>query len=546
MINNERIKSGFDAEVMIGRGWFLTAIQTLIENGVLSLPLGITITDVEIIDDPEWDLDLTTSIENFIVKARLSIENKKFLFVADFNDTTFEIDLPSFGKLAATPTLKKVLGDNDHENAMALLINLDIRATPQNEEPLPAGEHLPRGNEDQAVSFLPNGQHIALGIARESFFRFANNIWHTELRDEDGSHPLPKPGEDKKGNWKKVKVSVNKNRIKFTLQGVVPIDLWPDADVKLELELKPKIVDGKLTFSIDTDLDVDTGFWGDVLAFTIGALIGVIVAIFTGGLVLIPSFGLGAVIFLEIGEFVAGEVIERMIVAKDSDGKVISSLFCQNEVVKFASPKASDDSFSVGVFDAIPTSIPIHVDKDDPLYNRMVTVNSVFDEIQLDGNGLTVAGKSAPSEMFEPQEAKLVESSYAQDKLIQLKYQIPSTNNEMVLDLNSVFDRLKENELKPPLKHFPSIGDAIIQMPAGKLCCPCLKPTQIQRKKTIITRIKFSSGLELNTQDAVSLQDKAGIYLKGLQLIHPKDGNPYFRAPANETTEDNFESLPEY
>lgn len=31
-----------------------------------------------------------------------------------------------------------------------------------------------------------------------------------------------------------------------------------------------------------------------------------------------------------------------------------------------------------------------------------------------------------------------------------------------------------------------------------------------------------------------------------LQLIHPKNGKPYFRAPANESTDDNLESLPEF
>jgi hypothetical protein len=73
-----------------------------------------------------------------------------------------------------------------------------------------------------------------------------------------------------------------------------------------------------------------------------------------------------------------------------------------------------------------------------------------------------------------------------------------------------------------------------------------LIPTHIRRKDTVITRIKFDTGLELNTSDAVLLQDNAGVYLKGLQLIHPKNYNPYFRAPANKTEADNFEELSEF
>jgi hypothetical protein len=73
-----------------------------------------------------------------------------------------------------------------------------------------------------------------------------------------------------------------------------------------------------------------------------------------------------------------------------------------------------------------------------------------------------------------------------------------------------------------------------------------LIPTHIKRKATVITRIKFDTGLELDTADAVLLQDKAGVYLKGLQLIHPSNANPYFRAPANETKADNLEELPRF
>ncbi|MEZ4917734.1 MAG: hypothetical protein R2792_01415 [Saprospiraceae bacterium] len=392
MIDTTRIQSGFDAELMIGKKWFLTAINTLEANGVLDLPNGISIVDINVIDDPDWDLELITNL-GIRVKAKMSISNNKFSFLTDFNNTSFEINMPNLGRLAGTPSLKKVIGDSEYENAMALLFNLDIRASAQDLEPLPPGQHVPRGNPDDAQSFLPTGQHIALGIPREAFFRFGNNIWHTQLRDVDGSHPLPQPGDSKRGDWKRVKVSVTQERIRFTLEGEVPIDLWPDANVYLELDLKPKLVDGKLTFSIDTDLDVDTGFWGDVLAFTIGALVGLLIAFFTGGLILIPSIGLGAVIVLEIVEYAAGEIIERIIVAKDEHGNVIKSFVCDDQLVKLASPKPSEGGFSINVLDAIPSSIPIFVDQNDPLFNRMLIVKAIFDEIKLNGKGLAVAGK---------------------------------------------------------------------------------------------------------------------------------------------------------
>lgn len=545
MVDTSRIQSGFDAELQLGRLWFLTAIQALIDNGVIELPDIVSITDVQIIDDPDWDLEMQTNI-GITVNASVEIIDNKFVFTTDFDDNDFEIDLPNFGQLAAPPLLQKVIGDNDFENVMSLLINLDLRASAQNEEPLPAGDHLQRGNPDNAVTFLPNGQHVALGLAKESFRRFANNIWHTELRDDDGSHPLPQPGEDKKGDWKRVKVSLNKHRIKFTLEGEVPIDLWPDADVSLELKLKPKLENGKLTFAIDTDLDVDTGFWGDVLAFTVGALLGLLIAIFTGGLVLVPALGLGAVIILEVAEYVVGEVIERRIVARDSDGRQLTHQVCSEEIVKFGFPQPTDDGISIGALDAIPTSIPVFNDTDDALFIRTVAIAAIYDEITLDGKGLAVAGKSEPAELFEPQVARLVESTYEQDDLKQLRYTVPSTGDEVTLELDEVMVRLSDNELRPPVKAESELDDLVLDIPSGKLCCPCLKPTHIRRVDTVITRIRFDTGLELNTADAVRLQDNAGVYLQGLQLIHPSNANPYFRAPANQTEEDNFEELPEF
>ena len=389
--------------------------------------------------------------------------------------------------------------------------------------------------------------NIALGLARETFQRIANDIWHTKLRDVDGSHPLPKPGEDKKGDWNKVKVSVTRERIKFTLEGVVPIDIWPDADVTLDLRVKPKLGNGKLTFEIDTDIDVDTGFWGDVLAFTAGALLGFIIALFTGGLLLIPALGLGAVIVLEVVEHIVGEVFERRIVAKNNNGNLLTNRTCSDEIIKFAFPKAScDDGISLGALDAIPTSIPVFTDTNDLLFTRTVVVGANYDDITLDGKGLAIAGKCGPGNLFEPHVARLVESTYEQADLMKLKYRVSSSGLEVTLDFTEVMGRLAENELRPPIRVESDLGDPELDIPSGKLCCPCLTPTHIRRSDTIITRIKFDTGIELNMSDAVLLQDNAGVYLKGLELIHPSNANPYFRAPANETNTDNFEELSEF
>ncbi len=252
------------------------------------------------------------------------------------------------------------------------------------------------------------------------------------------------------------------------------------------------------------------------------------------------------VILFEIGEYVVGEVVERRIIAKDANGRLLSHQMCDDDILKFGFPKPPENSISIGALDAVPSSIPVYSDTSDPLYTKVVVVKADYDEITLDGKGLAIAGKSGPGELYEPQVARLVESIYENDILKQLRYEVPSTGNEVTLDLGEVLNRLDDNELRPPVKAESDIEDPDLVIPSGKLCCPCLTPEFIRREDTVITRIKFDTGLELNTADAVLLQDNAGVYLKGLQLIHPNNAHAYFRAPANETERDNFEELPRF
>lgn len=543
MLDTSRIQSGFDAELQLGGPWFLTAIQ-----GAIKLPGGISITNVDVIDDPHWHLEMQTNSDDLTIKAKVEIKDNKIVFTTDFHDYSFEIDMPNFDGLDGTPELARVIGSGGFENAMSLLFNFEIHAVAQDQNPDKV--HLGRGNKDYAVSFLPSGQHIAFGLARETFKRFANHIWHAMLRAPDGSHPLPPLPGDMQGEWEKVKVSVTKERIKYTLEGTVPIDLWPDPQVTAEIELKPKLENGELGLSSDVDLDADTGFWGAVLGFTAFALFGFLLNQFTGGLVMIPQLGGLEIIFLEVVLYWVAEKeeprIKSMIVVKDSSGHQLTYQTCDEKIIKLAFPKDPDPFIIDLLLENVNTAIPVSSDTGDPLFTRSVALSAYYDEITLDGTGLAVAGKSGHAELLQPQVATLVESIYEQDDLKELKYTVPSSGNEVTLDLGEVLDRLAENELRPPVKTESVLADPELVIPSGKICCPCLIPTHIRRKDTVITRIKFDTGLELNTSDAVRLQDNAGVYLKGLQLIHPSNANPYFRSPPNETKVDNLEELPEF
>lgn len=63
---------------------------------------------------------------------------------------------------------------------------------------------------------------------------------------------------------------------------------------------------------------------------------------------------------------------------------------------------------------------------------------------------------------------------------------------------------------------------------------------------TIIREFEFANGARLLVPDAVALQDAGAIVLRGYQLIHPRNYNPYFRAPADSSVANNLESLPTF
>ena len=63
---------------------------------------------------------------------------------------------------------------------------------------------------------------------------------------------------------------------------------------------------------------------------------------------------------------------------------------------------------------------------------------------------------------------------------------------------------------------------------------------------TIIREFEFADGTRLLVPDAVALHDAGAIVLRGYQLIHPRNYNPYFPAPADSSVANNLESLPTF
>ena len=220
------------------------------------------------------------------------------------------------------------------------------------------------------------------------------------------------------------------------------------------------------------------------------------------------------------------------------------TLACQDDVVVEA--QVPQDGSLVDAFvSAVPKSIPVGSDNPEPIYERTVLVQNVFDDFQIDEHGMAFAAMVQPTERFQPLVAKLVDKQREADQLKTLTYEAED-GTKVEITLADVLQRMQEAELKAPLHILPLPEDAEVRQPEGRLPSVCMTATAIQRKKTIVRNIQFSTGLDLSVPEAVALQDAGAIVLRGLQLIHPKNAHPYFRAFADKTTDNNFESLPKF
>jgi hypothetical protein len=559
MIDTLRIASGFDVELQLGGKWFMTAIQLLIDKGIISIPgFSITINDVRISGEVNWDLEIDVDGFDTSVLAKATLNDTGTEMSLTFNIPLIPEQTIPFGALdniIGIPALVKCLGDTEHESALAILANLKLQTPNQSDEPLSDEEILlqVRGNADNAVSFLPIGSHIAFGMGKETYQRFANNLWHTELRADDGTHPLP-DDTDRKGTWDKVSMRGSDGKIIIKLEGEVPIDLWPDADVTITLTLTPTINDGKLSFIIESDTDVDTGVLGDIFAFfgggIAGGIVGFLIGLLTGGILVavLVGAGIGAivgVIVLEIAEVVIEGIVQKKIQAK-INGEPIENLHCNEKgIVQIATP--SSDGFNLSILDSIPTSIAISTENpvDEPLYKSSLLVTSIYDELSANADGFGVAGTSATEERFQPEIVTLTSVKYLDEDLLTLTFQT-ETGEEQELSKDEVITRASEGELKAPFKLFSKPDGATLRIPEGRLACTCLKPTAINEPHTIVEEIEFENGVRMRVKDAIELQDVAALIIQGYQLIHPRDYNAYYRAKADFFKDNNFESLPKF
>lgn len=567
MIDTTRIRTGFDVEVNLGAGWILVALRALNETGRLLADAPspfdedatLSIDSVEITPDGPRDIEVGATIDGIPVTilATLSLQegdDGTELVVDTTIPNTDPIVVPfdALADLAEPPVLVKLDGDDGIDPSFAVLANLDLRASPQSGDPLPEDQHVPRGEPLLAQSFLPEGSDITIGVGRDTFPRFANDVWHTQLRVEDGSHPLPDE-QDKRGEWKVVRMEPRSKGFRLTMLGTVPIDLFPDGKVTVTVDLTPRIENGALAFDFDIDTDVDTGLLGDLWSAVLGGFVGLILGAFTGGILITAGTGaILAVVALEVTEVIVNGKVRKQVRARLEDEPLGSVLSCSDdEVIVEAIPPDDDDGVALGPLDAIPRSILIDESNPDPVHTRFVLVTTTYTDFAIDGSGFAALGTASGTERFVPRRASLVRKETG-DNGERLVYETLDPDDEepatieVDVDLAEAIDRATEGGLNPPLRLYPLPAEADQTLVDGKIPSVCLRATNVRRARTVVTDIRFDTGLELTVPEAVALQDAGAIVVAGTQLIHPRNSRPYFRSFPDGTTENNFENLPPF
>jgi hypothetical protein len=551
MITTTLIASGFDVELDLGGGWFTTTLIAL--DSVSNTPIGVTSVEVAV-DEPGFELRIFTAVGSDLANIEINDDGSQLTISTLATGITKTIPFGALSGLSGTPVLVKLVGDADHENVIAVLANLKLQVEAQDEEP--TDTPVPRGDATAAVSFLPLGKHIAFGMGKATYQRLANNTWHTDLRAEDGTHPLPDAA-GKIGDWESASMSASGGKLRIRLEGNVPadspvIDVIPDPHVTITLIITPSVSNGELLFQIETDTDIDAGLLGDLFAAISGGVLGFVIAIIAGAtlggaLIVAGIVAAGLVIVLEAAEYIAEGIVQKRIRAK-IDGAALPDILCnQDGIVQIATPPASEEeTFDLSFLSAIPSSIVLETSRPagESLFRRSLLVKSLYDDLAVDADGFAAAGLSAQGEKFLPDLVSLVEATYVDEELVSLTFERSDAVQQVVTFADAIA-RGFTSELSPPFKLFIPPPNATFRIPEGQIACVCLNPVAIERDGLgVVKAIEFENGIRLLARDAIALQDVAGLIVTGFQLIHPRDYHAYYRAKADSEISNNFEELP--
>jgi hypothetical protein len=254
-------------------------------------------------------------------------------------------------------------------------VNLDLRVAPQSGPP--ETECIDRGDTSRALNVLPEGSGYAVALGPETFARLSNDLWDRSLSEVDESGSITHLVRDENGNvrgsFKSAGVATNDGRITTSALSEIEVPDWFSADVTAIYDTVPALADGVLHFDTRLALpDADTGLLGDFVGFLLGSVFG------------IGMLGIAVVEFYE--------------------------LYAERE--EWQHVEEEGQRRAPGAFDPLPSMVRMFpAIEDDPLHDRFFDVMFHHDAVQLDPDGMSIAGHGAAVTVDEPLPAAIIGKS---------------------------------------------------------------------------------------------------------------------------------------
>lgn len=268
------------------------------------------------------------------------------------------------------------------------------------------------------------------------------------------------------------------------------IDNWFDADVTIRYEARPRVRDGALDIEVKlAEFDADAGLLGDLIAAFAGAFVGIGV----------------------VGGIVVYELVEN---SREDEGE--------------EKAKSRTDEITK-LFEAIPRAVDVGTSRSDPFYELVHWVAHRYREANVNADGMSYAATPDVVASPRPVAVELVDKTRGEGAgsfagLTGLVYRIIDLGVTQELPMAEVLRRIL----------------------AGELAKVMLQPSAVRRKNTIITELKFTSGVSFSVSEAIALQQRGVIAVVGCQLIRPRGKRPYFRDAPDADPSNNLESLPRF
>lgn len=538
MIDHTRMATGFDYEILFGGEFFLAIFDALYAAGALprNVPLGGVTATLEAptsvaVLPPGEDGDLVVAVPfsaagtTGVAGLRIALDaSPKVATVEDLSagivitasfagfDPATEAALQQLGvrdeaaaflgaalarsftiKGGRTPVIaaesRRVAADGPSAAAWGLYVNKDYRIAPPPGPPETAP--IARGDASRAATFLPADRSFVLGAPAETFRRLAANKWHSWAEAQpDGSFRHPLEGAD--GEYRSVNITGADGVLTIRITGEVEVPNWFNADLTIRYEARPRAkADGDLDVPVTlAEFDADTGLLADLVVALGGLIVG-------AGMV--------------VGGVIIYEVIENN---KEDKGEADAS----KKTAEIAE-----------LFDAIPHRIDVGTSHEDPLFDLQHWVAFLYRDADVDADGMSYAAVPEVRSTSVPTAVRLVDkrrdpagASFA--GLASLTYEVVASGDRIEL----------------------AIGDVLRRIANRELMRVDVTPVAVRRRKTMITDLKFDSGIDLTVEETIALQSRRVLTVVGCQLIRPAGKRPYYRDVPDDDPTDNLEGLPPF